>query len=144
MLKEKEEKSETYSWKKLIKDQKDFFRIVGILNRYYDYLRGSLEESNSQKFRKRLLETRVEDTEIYFKRFGVYEYVVFAKIRTEQGSETDSWIHLDGILQERTNFLERWIQDHPIFGIKCISDIYEESCSMISKEEVENLEACVE
>ncbi|PNV72591.1 LIC_13246 family protein [Leptospira inadai] len=126
-------------WMKLEKDKVAFLKIVKTLNRYYDSLKGP-EKINPTSFRKRLTESDPDIAEIFFKKFGKYEFLVFARISSEGKSEFDSWIHIDGIRQEREELSGQNVTDHPVFSIRCLSDIYEDSCIPISESELEEIE----
>ncbi|TGK18080.1 hypothetical protein EHO61_11545 [Leptospira fluminis] len=134
-----EDLTEDSEWRKLNKDTLGFFRIVRTLNRYYDSIRQP-ENIDPTSFRKRLVDTVPEKTEIFFKKFGSYEYLVFARIFSRGKSESDSWIHIDGIRQEQDDMRERAVPDHPVFSIRCLSDIYEDSCTKVTASELESID----
>lgn len=99
---------------------KNLLRIVQVLNRYYNATNYS-EKSKSQLFREKLLILPVEDIkEIKVKQLGTYEYVINA---TLSDGDTESWVHIDGIAEEREHLKSRNISEHPVFQITCLEDI---------------------
>ncbi|TGK02948.1 hypothetical protein EHQ53_05640 [Leptospira langatensis] len=125
-------------WVKLQAEKHTFFEIVHALNRYYDTIRGS-EEKQTRSFRKRLARSNPDLSEIFFKKFGDHEYLIYARIESEGKSESDSWIHIDGIGLERDEMRARGYKDHPAFDIRCIQDLFEECCVPASKSEEDRI-----
>ncbi|MFB5650147.1 LIC_13246 family protein [Leptospira wolffii] len=130
----------TTEWMKLESSKQSFFEIVNALNRYYESLRGS-EDKDPRSFRRRLVKSDPDRTEIYFQRFGDYEYLIFAKIESKDKSESDSWIHIDGIAMERDEIRGKGSKKHPAFRIQCVQDLYESSCIPVSEAEKEWIES---
>lgn len=131
--------SDRVDWMKLQTDKEVFFGIVNALNRYYDAIKG-IESTDSRSFRRKLAASNPEQTEIYFQKFGDYEYLVFARITQNGKSESDSWIHIDGISMERDELRAKGAKNHPAFEIKCLQDLFEESCVLASEEEEESIQ----
>ncbi len=128
-------------WREIVKGSKpNFIRIVQTLNRYYSQVdQGSLEDKGFQ-FRKALTELPEDAFSIFLKRFGKYEYLVHAKLSPKRikkqdnplQMKEDTWIHIDGIQEERDYFKKKGIEDHPVFLIEAMTDIFE-SGSVASK-----------
>jgi hypothetical protein len=98
-----------------------FIRILNVLNRYYELQKD--KKIDGLEFRKKIVESNCEGLNVYLKQFGEYEFIVHAKLLDEQSS----WIHIDGIAEERkqietSSFLVS--HNHPIFEIDCLSDIF--------------------
>lgn len=110
-------------WKKVgSKQVEDFQKILKVLVRFYDAVLSEREEKNqSHEFRKALSQmTDTKKVEIYLRKFGKYEYLVYA----DMNGETESWIHVDGIAEEREQLKGK---DHPVHTIVCMSDIYKKA-----------------
>lgn len=95
---------------------KKFQEILGILNRYHNVF--SKEKSVTQINREKVEKENPENIILKVRKFGNNEYVIDAEIK---GVVRDTWIHIDGIAEER-----KLIKDpsHPIFKIECLEDIY--------------------
>ena len=96
---------------------KAFQRILGVLNRYYSDFG---KKSESLTFRELVEKSNTDDVEIQIKKFGGYEYLIKATV----GTLSDSWIHLDGIGEEREIHTSTNNLGHPVFSIVCLGDIY--------------------
>ena len=104
-------------WVKLTpKKTKEFKEILKVLSRYYNALTST--KSKGQIFRDNL--SVAESGSIYLKKFGNYEYQIFAML----GEEYDTWIHMDGIAEEREEVTKKGITEHPVFKITCVGDLY--------------------
>jgi hypothetical protein len=95
-------------------------KIIKILNRYYNSF--NKEKSVSQSFRELVEQTQPENLKIEVRKFGNYEYLISAEI-VNRGK--DSWIHMDGISQERDELRKREILNHPVFSIVSLGDIFD-------------------
>ena len=95
-------------------------KIIKVINRYYNSF--NEEKSVSQSFRELVEKTEPENLKISVRKFGIYEYVISAEI-LHRGK--DSWIHMDGISEERKLMLEKGITNHPVFKIVSLSDIFD-------------------
>lgn len=114
-------------WKKLsFTGTMEFQNILRILNRYYDAFTATKEKSATQKFREEISYLPESRLEIYTKRFGKYEYLIYCEV-IEDGarSRSDTWIHIDGIAEERDMLHEKTIQSHPVYNIVCMRDIFD-------------------
>lgn len=112
-------------WKKVgSKQVEDFQKILKVLVRFHDAVLSEGEKSQSHEFRKRLSEMvvmeRTRKVQIYLRKFGKYEYLVYA----DMNGETESWLHVDGIAEEREQLKGK---DHPVHTIVCMSDIYKKA-----------------
>jgi hypothetical protein len=95
-------------------------KIVKALNRYYNSF--NKEKSVSQSFRELVEQSQPENLKIEVRKFGSYEYLINAEI-LHRGK--DSWIHMDGISQERDELRKREILNHPVFKIVSLGDIFD-------------------
>jgi hypothetical protein len=95
-------------------------KIVKVLNRYYNSF--NKEKSVSQSFRELVEQSQPENLKIEVRKFGNYEYLISAEI-VNRGK--DSWIHMDGISQERDELRKREILNHPVFSIVSLGDIFD-------------------
>lgn len=96
---------------------KKFQEILRILNQYYNTINYN-NKSQTQVNRDRIEKENPENVILKVRKFGSYEYLIDAEIKNVV---RDTWIHFDGIAEER-----KLIKDstHPIFKIECLEDIY--------------------
>ncbi|MEI7011264.1 LIC_13246 family protein [Leptospira licerasiae] len=134
------EKEEYFGWMKLQTDQLGFLGIIHSVNRFYDSLQGS-QTKELRYFRRKLVRTDFRYSKIFMKKFGDYEYLIYARIETKGKSESDSWIHIDGIKMERDEMRAKGVKDHPSYEIRCLSDIFESSCAPASKSEEDKIDS---
>lgn len=114
-------------WKEINSTMKpEFQRIVAVLNKYYDASQPKSTVNQASQFRKNLVRQNPESFRIYLKKFGSYEFLVHAEILAENknSSEADTWIHIDGIQEERDQLSKQGIESHPVFQIVGLTDIY--------------------
>jgi len=112
-------------WKELTERKADFQHILRVLNRYYENRETSKQLGQSHLFRKRLTEESESNIQIFIKKFGNYEYLIHAELQsTKQSLEKDTWIHIDGISEEREQLQKEGITEHPLFSILGIGDLY--------------------
>jgi hypothetical protein len=118
-------------WKELKTQKEEFQKIVSILNRFYSQNPNFEEKTSSQKFREELAVANQENVRIFIQKFGKYEFLIAAEIQKEEKLEKDTWIHIDGIQQEREEFRKSGTSDHPVFKLTCLTDLYRisEKCS---------------
>ncbi len=108
-------------------DKKSFQHIVHVLCRYYDLKPPASYPTDAHKFRQDIVKATAENLKVYTKKFGVYEFLVVCEVRypeNEGNTVIDSWIHIDGIVQEREVCKERGTLNHPVFKIVSLSDIF--------------------
>ncbi|PJZ29846.1 LIC_13246 family protein [Leptospira kmetyi] len=122
-------------WMKLVSKKEEFRRIVSTLNRFYIPRIPFSKLNEGQRMRFRLAENPVKDFEVFFKKNRECEFLVFLKV----DGRFESWIHLDGIQEERDRFLKEGKTDHDIFQIICLSDLYENHCVFAEEEETKTL-----
>ncbi|MCB1193465.1 MAG: hypothetical protein H7A23_17890 [Leptospiraceae bacterium] len=115
-------------WYELVFRKEDFLHIINVLNRYYDMYPPKNHPSDSHRFREDLTKTPVNSIRIFLKKFGDYEFLISAEILESDSKRMDSWIHVDGIKQERHDLENKGVYDHPVFEIVCLTDLYEDSC----------------
>jgi hypothetical protein len=105
-------------WKNVSEEGvKEFQKILDVLNRYYSQLG---KKSETQSYREMVANASPDEVKLSLKKFGEFEYL----IKCEVGEKSDSWIHIDGIAEERKEMASRNNWDHPVFNIVCLSDIY--------------------
>ncbi|MCZ8239180.1 MAG: hypothetical protein O9346_14460 [Leptospiraceae bacterium] len=115
-------------WKELVERKSDFQHILRVLNRYYENRESSAQLGQSHFFRKRLTEESENNFKIFIKKFGNYEYLIHAEIHAaKQSMEKETWIHIDGISEEREQLEKQGITEHPLFSIIGVGDLFQES-----------------
>lgn len=120
----KKRKKKEKAWREITEQKKEFQGILKVLNRFYDAVAEG-RQNDSHKFRKSLETEKAEKVRIFLKKFGRYEFLVYAEITdTETGNRSDSWIHIDGIAEEREQLRKRGNKEHPVFSISCLTDLY--------------------
>jgi hypothetical protein len=143
MNKKKKKEFQKTNWKKLQeKSIPEFQNILSILNRYYNQLDSSRNKTESFIFREDVSKESIENLEIYLKKFGEYEFLILAKINNFDRNRSDSWIHIDGISEERNSHTKANNSNHPVFQIVCLQDLYEEAVEV--EEEVTDLKELVQ
>ncbi|EKR99932.1 hypothetical protein LEP1GSC125_3057 [Leptospira mayottensis 200901122] len=85
--------------------------------------------------RIRLAQKKVKKFEVFLKKVSGYEFIIFLQIE----NQFESWIHVDGIQEEKDRFLKEGKNDHPIFEHISISDLYENNCVFANAEETKIL-----
>jgi len=121
--KDKKSKKQT-GWYELIAEKEEFKNIVRILNRYYNLNPSENHPSPAHTFREDIVQAKLDELRIFLKKFGSYEYLVVVEISTEKGARMDSWIHIDGVSQERIVMTEKGKLDHPVFRIISMEDLF--------------------
>jgi len=112
-------------WKELGNDgKKDFLAIVSVLNRYYEAYPPKGEFSESHNFRVEICKLQPGEIRVYLKRFADMDYLVGVEI---ENGKSDTWIHVDGIKQERADLERQGKLDHPVFNIVCLTDLWEKA-----------------
>jgi hypothetical protein len=109
-------------WKELTSRKDEFLHILRILNHYYEMQ--SQTKNELYLFRRNLVERPPEQIRIFFSKIGTYEFFV----SVSQSLDLDAlktWLHMDGIAEERERFREIGNMDHPVFSITCLSDLFE-------------------
>ena len=73
----------------------------------------------------------------FVKKFGNYEYLIYSEIK-ENGEKvrSDTWIHIDGIGEERDLFTSKDILTHPVHNILCMRDLYKDSKALTEEREM--------
>ncbi|WP_078125201.1 LIC_13246 family protein [Leptospira alexanderi] len=122
-------------WMKLISRKNDFRKIVSTLNNFYIPKIPFSKLAEGQKMRIRLAQKKVKKFEAFLKKISDYEFIIFLQIE----NQFESWIHLDGIREEKDRFLKEGKSDHPIFEHISISDLYENNCVFANAEETKIL-----
>ncbi|TGL60861.1 LIC_13246 family protein [Leptospira sarikeiensis] len=134
------ESEEEFGWMKLNTDQLGFLGIVHSINRFYDGIQGS-QSKELRYFRKKLVRTDFRKSHIFLKKFGDYEYLIYARIESNGNSESDTWVHVDGIRMERDKMKAKGVRNHPSYEIRCLSDIFETSCTRATKAEEDRIDS---
>jgi hypothetical protein len=91
--------------------------ILRVLVNYYNAINSGCVKTPSASFRETF--STAEGGEVYIKDLGDYTYLIFCKL----GDDYESWLHVDGISQERDELTKKGISSHPVFGITCLKDI---------------------
>lgn len=122
-------------WMELIDKKDEFQSIIAVLNRYYNLNPPKNHPSSAYRFREELVIASLDSIRVFIKRYGQYEYLIAVEILQESNKKMDSWIHIDGIQQERDELKSKNVVEHPVFNIFCISDLYSKySQEVIDKE----------
>jgi|JI8StandDraft_1071087.scaffolds.fasta_scaffold151504_1 hypothetical protein len=111
-------------WMELNENKLEFLHILRVLNRYYEAKGAQSLNNTSHEFRKELTEKKESDFQVFLKKFGDFEFLVHAKIGQKPSQKSDTWIHIDGIAEEREQLIKSGITDHPIFSIVGLRDLY--------------------
>jgi hypothetical protein len=125
-------------WKRLDENGVlEFQNILRILNRYYDAFSSDKDKTETQKFREEASLIQPEKLEFFVKKFGNYEYLIYSEIK-ENGEKvrSDTWIHIDGIGEERDLFTSKDILTHPVHNILCMRDLYKDSKALTEEREM--------
>lgn len=123
----------TNEWRELVEKKEDFKHIVHILNRYYDLCPSASHPSPAHLFRQDIVSSELSNLKIFLRKFGSFEFLVVVEITTEQGKRMDSWIHIDGIAQERIILKEKGKLDHPVFKITSLDDLFQSHTKEVEK-----------
>ncbi|MCG6144539.1 LIC_13246 family protein [Leptospira bandrabouensis] len=107
-------------WRELVTKKDEFLHILRILNHYYE-MRGETK-SKQFAFRRHLADSPPESVQIFFSRLGPYEYQVACRILPEE--QTETWIHIDGIAEERERLKQIGNTEHPVFSLVCLGDLF--------------------
>lgn len=128
----KKSKKQT-GWYELIQEKEEFKNIVRILNRYYNINPPNNHPSNAHTFREDIVQANLDDLRIFLKKFGNYEFLIVVEISSPKGVRMDSWIHIDGVSQERIVMKEKGKLDHPVFRIVSMEDLFLSHCKPVEK-----------
>ena len=121
-------------WKQITTEngKVEFVNIVGILTKYYN-LNSNAPKGKGQIFREKIIESNINDLKIFLKIFGEAEYIVVVEIKSNDKTEIDSWIHIDGIAKERQIIKRKGDLNHQIFKIVSLGDLYESHSEIVEK-----------
>lgn len=106
------------TWKEITNetDKKEFQKIVNILNRYY-----TIAEGKENEFRKKLVLEKPENFTVKLKFTEGNSFYVLVEL----DKVLETWVHIDGIFDERKIMTEKGNLAHPVFKIVCLTDLYE-------------------
>ncbi|MCW7494585.1 hypothetical protein ND861_18010 [Leptospira sp. 2 VSF19] len=107
-------------WRELVTKKDEFLHILRILNHYYE-MRGETK-SKQFAFRSHLANSPPESVQIFFSRLGPFEYQVACRILPKE--EIETWIHIDGIAEERERLKQIGNTEHPVFSLVCLGDLF--------------------
>ncbi|EOQ90239.1 hypothetical protein LEP1GSC202_0518 [Leptospira yanagawae serovar Saopaulo str. Sao Paulo = ATCC 700523] len=107
-------------WRELVNKKEEFLHILRILNHYYE-MRGETK-SKQFGFRRQLADSDPNRVQIFFAKIGNFEYQVACRILPNEDTET--WIHIDGIAEERERLLTIGNTEHPVFSLVCLGDLF--------------------
>ncbi|MCX7997673.1 MAG: hypothetical protein N3A69_01815 [Leptospiraceae bacterium] len=116
------ETTDRKTWKELKEKKTEFQKILSVLNRFYHHSQENL--TDSQRFREKVVMSNEENLRIFLQKFGKYEFYIIAKVLEEGSWIQDSWIHVDGIQEERDRMKRKGVINHPVFKITCLTDLY--------------------
>lgn len=109
-------------WIELMERKDEFLHILRILNHYYEMQ--SQTKNHLYEFRRQLVDSPPQKIQIFLSKIGKYEYFVKASLASGSG-DFETWVHIDGIAEERDNLKVIGKIDHPVFSITCLTDLYE-------------------
>jgi len=110
-------------WMTLTSNVREFLHILKVLNRFYDS-HGVPNTTECHLFRKRMVEVGDPSLmHIHICKIGSYEFLIHCRLVGENKEST--WIHVDGIAEERERLIKISIDNHPVFGIACMTDLFE-------------------
>ncbi|HMV42763.1 MAG TPA: hypothetical protein PK079_13050 [Leptospiraceae bacterium] len=133
-LKVKKNKKKLKStWFELISNKEEFKNIVNILNRYYNLNPTKNHPSPAHLFREEVVQTDEGNLRIFLKKFGEFEFLIVVEISSASGKKMDSWIHIDGIAQERLALSSQGISNHPVFQIISMDDLFQKNCQEVER-----------
>lgn len=124
-VKNKKRAKDKSTWFELTDKKEDFKHMVHILNRYYDLNPSTSHPSEAHLFRIEIVNSPTDNLRIFLKKFGSFEFLVVVEISSDSGKKMDSWIHIDGISQERIILTEKGKLEHPVFRIKSLDDLFQ-------------------
>lgn len=122
----KDLRTERAEWRELKTQKSEFQEMVVALNRFYS-LHLHYVNTDTFQFRKEICTTTPDNLEIFLQKFGEYEYLIYVTIKSGENTKKDSWIHIDGIKQERDELLKTGNNTHNVFELICLSDLYDVS-----------------
>lgn len=108
-------------WRELVTKKEEFLHILRILNHYYE-MRGETK-SKQFGFRRLLADSDPNTVQIFFAKIGSFEYQVACRLLPNEDTET--WIHIDGIAEEREKLRGIGNTEHPVFSLVCLGDLFE-------------------
>ena len=105
------------TWKEIKEetDKKEFQAIIHIVNKYY-----ALNNGVKNEFREKLVLSNSENFSVKLKAMAGNSFSVLVELN----NVLETWIHLDGIVEERKTMTEKGNLDHPVFKIVCLTDLY--------------------
>ena len=111
-------KVEKETWKEIKEetDKKEFQAIIHIVNKYY-----ALNNGVKNEFREKLVLSNSENFSVKLKLMAGNTFSVLVELN----NVLETWVHIDGIVEERKIMTEKGNLDHPVFKIVCLSDLYE-------------------
>ena len=106
------------TWKEIKEetDKKEFQAIIHIVNKYY-----ALNNGVKNEFREKLVLSNSENFSVKLKLMAGNTFSVLVELN----NVLETWVHIDGIVEERETMTEKGNLDHPVFKIVCLTDLYE-------------------
>ena len=106
------------TWKEIKEetDKKEFQAIIHIVNKYY-----ALNNGVKNEFREKLVLSNSENFSVKLKAMAGNSFSVLVELN----NVLETWVHIDGIVEERKTMTEKGNLDHPVFKIVCLTDLYE-------------------
>ncbi|WP_246047525.1 LIC_13246 family protein [Leptospira ilyithenensis] len=122
---------ETVLWRELTSRKEEFQHILRVLNHYYETC--NIQNTKLQKFRQALVESPIAKIRVFLSKIGDYEYYVSACI-LESSFPTNTWIHIDGISEERSRMVLIGNLEHPVFSITSLGDLFSKNTEPVKEE----------
>lgn len=121
---------EQYEWKEIVKDKGELQNIVRILTDF-DTRTGRVEhyvDQYTHYLRKAISVSLESETRIFVKYLSGFRFLVVGEIHGPCGFTATSWVHDDGIMNERED--KSGEPSHPVHSIVCLTDLYKEAVSL--------------
>lgn len=100
-----------------LKGKEEFITILTTICRYKKINKS--QTTSKDQFYFRLIKKPIDRYEIAIEKIAEYDFIVRVFLKTK----IESWIHIDGILEERNDLRKKRVTDHPVFQINCLYDI---------------------
>lgn len=106
-----------------VESKYNYMQILKVLQQYYTmHLIGI--QSTCFQFRNvflKELHDQIDNCVIQLRRINQFEFLIIAIL---PNGDSNSWIHIDGIQQEREDYLKKGVKSNPVFEICCLTDLW--------------------
>jgi len=119
-------------WMELNTRKDELFKIVNLLLDFDEksgrYLRYA--DRSSHWTRRAIAASEPENTRILIQDLGNFCYTITAQYQSTTGLVATTYVHEDGIRQERSQHAE----NHPVHKIVCVTDLFAQAEPLINRE----------